>query len=252
MELGIYLRNEPPKSWIEAIEKEGWSVFMEKQGDILLTDVENQVRQAAGDGIPVIYYQAEGCPNVYQADMTVLELEDVDGTLLERVYRRNKGLAWRIAETERLVIRESVSEDFEGLWKLYKGKETLRFLDAPGEKEVEREKLEAYIRHQYPFYGYGLYTVLEKKSGEIIGRVGFENREYEGEVCLEMGYLIREDCRNQGYAAEAARALGNCAEELTGESRVSIFCHRENEASIRVAKKIAEKCPKVFQIRFFP
>lgn len=260
MELGMYLKNLPPKQWIEARKQEGvkvhtvksWAAFVEKREILLLTDVEPMVVRAAKEDIPVIYYQEPGCPNVYQGDMTVLELEEVDGTFLERVFRRHRGLPWQIAETERLLIRESVLEDFEGIWELYKGQETMRFLENLEEKEAEREKLAAYIRHQYPFYGYGLYSVLEKKSGELVGRIGFENREYEGEIVLELGYLIREDRRRLGYAMEAACALEKHLEELTGEGRAMIFCHKENTASIRTAKKLTEKCPSSFQICFFP
>ena len=38
----------------------------------------------------------------------------------------------------------------------------------------------------------GIWTVLERKSGAIIGRVGIENGEYQGQSVLELGYLIRK------------------------------------------------------------
>ena len=58
----------------------------------------------------------------------------------------------------------------------------------------------------YRFYNYGIWTVIEKTTGDIIGRAGIENGEYEGRAILELGYLIDRKWQGRGLGKEAARA----------------------------------------------
>ena len=45
----------------------------------------------------------------------------------------------------------------------------------------------------YGYYGYGMWLVFDKASGELIGRAGLEHREFPDAVELELGYLIDPD-----------------------------------------------------------
>ena len=83
-----------------------------------VTDDAEAARSAAENGFPVIYYERSGQNPVWQADMTVLSLEGLEGTLMDRVFRRHYGLPWIICRTRRLLIRESIREDFEALYRM--------------------------------------------------------------------------------------------------------------------------------------
>ena len=206
---------------------------------VVLTDDVQFAERVFECFVPVVYYQRVGEPSTYRADLTILGVEDVDGTFLERVYLRHFGLPWEIARTERLLIRESIDADFEGIKSLYEGEETTRYIPPLSwDTGAERERFQAYIRRQYPFFGYGLYTVIENATGKVVARIGFDNREYQGKSCLELGYLVGEAWRGKGIAGEAGMALLSVMEELTGEKEVTIFCHKENTSSRRVAERL--------------
>ena len=90
--------------------------------------------------------------------------------------------------------------DLTAFRKLYQEEGMLDYLPNPEfEGEEGRENFRHYIRSMYRFYNYGIWTVLERKSGAIIGRVGIENGEYQGQSVLELGYLIGKDWRRQGF-----------------------------------------------------
>ena len=83
--------------------------------------------------------------------------------IAERLVRREKLLPWNICETERLLIREATSEDFEKLLPFQ------RELTAGVELEnirafKSREDLESYISCQYGFFEYGLWILEEKRA----------------------------------------------------------------------------------------
>ena len=72
----------------------------------------------------------------------------------------------------------------------------------------EEKNFRHYIRSMYRFYNYGIWTVLERKSGAIIGRVGIETENIRDKSVLEPGYLIGKDWRRQGFAKKPFRRNG--------------------------------------------
>ena len=110
-----------------------------------------------------------------------------------------------------------------------------------------REKLEAYVRNRYDFFGYGFYSVLLKTTGELAAWAGFQEREYHGKTVLEFGYLTAAAFRKQGIATEAAGILVREMEELTGETQAYLFCHPDNQPSRKTAEKLCALYPEHFQ-----
>lgn len=79
------------------------------------------------------------------------------------------------------------------------------------------------------FLEYGLWLVFEKKSGELIGRAGIENREIDGVTCCEIGYLIRRDMQHKGYAYEACQAILEYASDELGIQEMFAVIDKTNE-----------------------
>lgn len=87
-------------------------------------------------------------------------------------------------------------------------------------------------------HGYGLFTVTDRVSGKVIGDCGLEHMDVEGVEAVELGYDIRRDCWNQGFAAEAAAAVRDYAfHDLRLPGLISLI-RVGNLASRRVAEKI--------------
>lgn len=162
----------------------------------------------------------------------------MDPAFLERDLCRKAGRPVEIACTKRLILRETVLADVPELYRIGKepGMETYLKPMQPTLKE-ETEFMEAYIRFAYSFYDFGLWTVLERKTGRVMGRAGlFPSEILEGMV--EMGYMIAPKYQRQGYALESAGAVLRYAAEVLELPEVHLLADRKNEASIKVARAL--------------
>lgn len=221
-------------------EKELSEVKEEKDGILAITDQFSDVAYAKEHNIAVIFYETPGTKrSVSGVDMVVQGFEELNVEYLQLIYMRHHGLPWIIAKTDRICIRESVEGDLTAFRKLYQEEGMLDYLPNPEfEGEEGRENFRHYIRSMYRFYNYGIWTVLERKNGAIIGRVGIENGEYQGENVLELGYLIGKDWRRQGFAREAVSMTERFAAEVLQADSLHAFIHPQNESSIAFIKAI--------------
>lgn len=164
--------------------------------------------------------------------------EEMDPAFAERDRLRRAGLPVEIARTRRLVIRETVMEDVPELYRMYKEPGMERFIRPMQETlEEEQEFMRAYISHAYLFYDFGLWTVLEKDSGQIVGRAGLFPSELLEEA-VELGYLIGSEYQGRGYAREAGRAILFYARDVLDMEEVHLLSDCRNTASIRTAKAL--------------
>ena len=150
----------------------------------------------------------------------VCEMEAADDMLLEKAVRRQYGLPWIIAQTKRLLIREFTKDD------------PLEAESADDGDGVfsDRARREDYIDNQYRFHECGLWALVLKKSGLIIGKAGI--------TAGGLGYHIYGPFRGRGYAFEACSAILGYAEEELGLRHVRIKTGEGNEASVRLAEAL--------------
>ncbi|MDY5956799.1 MAG: GNAT family N-acetyltransferase, partial [Frisingicoccus sp.] len=106
-------------------------------------------------------------------------------------------------ETPRLILREFVPEDLAGLYRLYEESDTRYIEPLAKDPEEELEKLKSYIHYIYGFYGFGLWAVCLKESGELIGRCGLQVELIGDEGEYELGYMVSGKYTGCGYASEA-------------------------------------------------
>ena len=163
---------------------------------------------------------------------------------LERVIRRHLNLPWNICETKRLTIREFSIEDAGQIPK----EETDTSADAVF---YTPELLDAYIKNQYRFYEYGVWALVRKADGMIVGTAGLTQWEgpdgwpdqAEGQLkpeedfSLELGYHIFLPYRRQGYGEEACRGILSWAKEEY-DCPVRAKVKPDNTASVRLLEKL--------------
>ena len=90
---------------------------------------------------------------------------------------------------------------------------------------------------RYHAYGFGLWAVILRSNGQLIGQCGITMQDWDGRQVPEIGYLFRQDCWHQGYAIEAAQA---CREYAFHELRMPIvysIIREDNYPSQRVAMR---------------
>ena len=165
-------------------------------------------------------------------DAAACELDFFEGVL-----KRFLGLPWDILETDRCIIRETTVEDVDGFYELYKDKEITEYMENLFEdREEEIEYTKSYIKNVYEFYGFGMWTVVEKESGKIIGRAGVSYR--EGYELPELGFMIGKAYWRRGFAYEVCTAIFKYMYENYDMEEIQIFIEQKNTPSISLAKKL--------------
>lgn len=207
---------------------------------LLIAATDDTIALARRHGIAVMAYENPHMPHqTYSGvDMIVEGFEEVEAGFLEKVYQRYHHIPWKIAQTKRTVIRELELNDIDKLFELYADGEICKYTEDLYPYEEEMEFQRAYIEHMYRFYGYGMWLVFSKETGELIGRAGLEHREYNEETELELGYVIGTKYQRQGYATEVCQAVLNIATEITDFSRINCLIEKENKASVGLAEKL--------------
>ena len=163
---------------------------------------------------------------------------EIDPAFLERDRCRKAGKAVEIRRTERLVIRETVLEDVPELYRIWRLPGMGDYIQPMQPTlDEELEFMEGYIRHGYPFYDYGLWTVLDGQQDHVVGRAGLFPSELLDDA-VELGYMIAPAYQGQGLATECGKAILAYAREVLELTDIHLLTDPENQASVRVAEKL--------------
>jgi len=141
-----------------------------------------------------------------------------------------------VLETQRLVLREFQFEDLDALAAILCDRETMRYYPA----SFDRAAVADWIRRNRTRYangGYGLWAMILKSTRELIGDCGLVRQSVDAVDEIEIGYHVRRDLWNQGYASEAARACRDYGFAKLKVDRLISLIRPENLASRRVAEK---------------
>lgn len=175
----------------------------------------------------------EALPEVSKA----LSLPEKATDYLERVYRRYVGEPWEILETERCTLRESTEEDVEAFYSIYEEPSITRYMEPLfADKEEEKNYIRQYRENMYEFYGFGIWSVLLKETGELIGRAGLDMR--AGFETPELGFVVGVPWQGRGLAEEICGAVLAYAEKELGITRMQAMVESENAVSLRLLKKL--------------
>ena len=139
-----------------------------------------------------------------------------------------------VIETERLLLRDYTMEDFDALYAIMSDPETMRHYPAPFDAERTRRWI-AWNLENYEKYGFGLWAVVLKETGEFIGDCGVTIQNIDGELLPEIGYHIHKKHWRKGYAKEAARAVRDWASSNTAYDVLYSWMKYTNEGSWRTA-----------------
>jgi len=143
-------------------------------------------------------------------------------------------------ETERLILRMWREEDdFDAYARICADPEVMRYLGGKTFTRAEAWRHMAFFIGHWQLRGYSHWAVIEKASGNLIGRLCFLNP--EGWPGFEIGWTLGRESWGKGYATEGARrALSYAFTELNKDHVISLI-HPDNRASIRVAERLGER-----------
>ncbi len=143
-----------------------------------------------------------------------------------------------VIETERLVLRRLVPDDFDALRKIHADPELMWVYGGVFDEEGTRSWIQRNIdRYREAPNGFGFWAITLRDTGELIGSGGLVWQETDRGIELECGYQVRRDQWKRGYATEMARACFDHGFASTDVDHIISLIRPENLPSRRVAEK---------------
>lgn len=155
-----------------------------------------------------------------------------------------------ILETKRLILREMEQSDFDDLAQILQNPRVMYAYEHDFTDEDVQQWLDRQIG-RYKKYGFGLWAIILKSTGCMIGQAGLTMQRYRGGEVLEIGYLLKEDFWHSGYASEAAEGCKKYAFERLGYNKVYSIIKSDNFPSMRVAERIGMKKEDEFITQYY-
>ena len=141
-----------------------------------------------------------------------------------------------VFETERLFTRELTKDDFQNLCRILQDPEVMYAYEHAFSDEEVTDWLERQQR-RYAVDGFGLWAVILKETGEMIGQCGLTMQDWNGRMVPEIGYLFERAYWHCGYAIEAARGCKEYAFRSLKLSKVYSIIRDNNFPSQKVAER---------------
>lgn len=137
-------------------------------------------------------------------------------------------------ETERLVLRELTLNDFADLYKVLADSDIMLHYPYTFDETRVRNWIIKNME-RYHTFGFGLWAVVLKETGEMIGDCGITMQNINGCIKPEIGYHIGKKHQRQGYAKEAARKCRDWTFENTSFNIIYSYMKKGNVASSATA-----------------
>ena len=136
-------------------------------------------------------------------------------------------------ETERLILRMFVDDDWRALHEHYSDAECTRFTFRRALTEAGTWRAMASMAGHWLLRGYGPYALEEKSTGTVLGTVGLWYPLEWPEP--EIKWALARRHWGHGYASEAVRVVQGMAQECLPDLRLISLIDSRNEFSIRLA-----------------
>jgi RimJ/RimL family protein N-acetyltransferase len=139
-----------------------------------------------------------------------------------------------VMETPRLILREMTQDDYPALAAILQDAQTMYAYEGPMSDEETQNWLDRQ-QTRYREDGFGLWAVVLKSSGNMIGQAGISWQNANGVRVPEIGYLFNRGYWKNGYAIEAAAACKQYAFDPLGFDEVFSIIRDTNFPSMNVA-----------------
>ncbi|MFN4183273.1 MAG: GNAT family N-acetyltransferase [Hyphomonas sp.] len=143
-----------------------------------------------------------------------------------------------VIDTPRLILRPPQAEDFAGFCALAADPDASRFIGGVQPPESVWRAL-CTITGAWTIRGFSMFSVIEKESGEWIGRLG--PWQPEGWPGTEVGWGLLKSAWGRGYATEGASAAIDYAVDHLGWAQIIHCIEEKNTPSIKVAERLGSR-----------
>ncbi|MEQ9504793.1 MAG: GNAT family N-acetyltransferase [Hyphomonas sp.] len=140
-----------------------------------------------------------------------------------------------VIETERLILRPPLAEDYEGFCELMADEDNARFIGGVQPREAVWRTL-CTMSGAWTIRGFSMFSVIEKTSGKWIGRLG--PWQPEGWPGTEVGWGVLKSASGKGLAHEGACAAMDYAVDILGWTEIIHCIDEKNSPSIKLAERL--------------
>lgn len=206
---------------------------------LYITDNPIYYKWLYDNSLPVIVYLHDNNrdKNFSYAEYAIENIDEIEYESLKLAYQRLTGQPWTILETARCIIRESTVDDVDRFYEIYAEPSITQYMEnLYPDRDEEIAYIQDYIKNVYAFYGYGMWTVLDKTCKKVIGRAGINWR--EGFDIPELGFVIAVPFQRQGYAYEVCRAIIEYGHKELGFTAFQVLIMEENKISKALCDKL--------------
>ncbi|MBU2526472.1 MAG: GNAT family N-acetyltransferase [Bacteroidetes bacterium] len=145
-------------------------------------------------------------------------------------------------ETERLILREILPTDIDGMFELDSDPKVHRYLgNKPITDKDQIVKVINFIRQQYIEHGIGRFAIVDKKTNTFMGWTGLKletKRINNHQNYYDLGYRLIRKYWGQGIASESAIASIDYAFNILNLEEVYAAAGCENIASNKIIQKV--------------
>ncbi len=138
-------------------------------------------------------------------------------------------------ETRRLILRPPAPGDIDGWAQMMGDEEAARYVGGLQARPAAWRGL-ASMAGSWALLGFGMFSVVEKDTGQWVGRIG--PWQPEGWPGTEVGWGLMREAWGKGYAVEAATAAIDWAFDELGWTEVIHCIDPANTPSQRVAQRL--------------
>lgn len=140
-----------------------------------------------------------------------------------------------LIETERLILRPPIANDFDAWAEFMSDENDARFIGGAMDRAMAWRGMMTMIG-SWSAHGIGMFSVIEKSSNEWLGRIGpWYPERWPG---TEVGWGLKGSAQGKGYALEAAIASMDYAVNQLGWEKIIHCVDKANMSSEKLAKRI--------------
>jgi len=153
-----------------------------------------------------------------------------------------------IFTSTRLGFRNWEEKDVEELYKINSDSRVMEFFPALLTKDQTIEFIEK-MKIQFKKNGFCYFAVEKLENKEFIGFIGLSEQNYEADFtpCIDIGWRIKCNEWNQGFATEGAKRCLEYAGKILNIDKVYSIAPKINIKSESVMKKIGLEKVKEFE-----
>jgi len=144
-----------------------------------------------------------------------------------------------ILTTERLTLRQLVSNDEQAIFNLRSDREINKYLDRPISNTIDDARNFINKVNENIIKSNALYWAITFSDKNIlVGTIclfGFSDEDYK----CEIGYELLTNFQGQGIMKEAAEKVIDYGFNIIRVQKIEAFLHRDNQSSIKLLEKLS-------------